>query len=194
MIALIQMIYGLEAETWPTIWRKLRAILKMDPDFANLEYITPHFWTPLGRKVKGEDIIQLDQRKWGYRNQIVRVSSMSPSALFWGVKLSEALIHLRPKVILRALFRRDRYLRPFRRRGLWQAFKVWAVEIAEFYRHTDFAEPGEAAVQFDFQALMLNNKVGSTSVSNKGGGCPITGTAAKRAWDLISTGRMMRKG
>ncbi len=157
IIALIHMMYGLENETPKTIWRKASAMMKIDADFVNMEYITPHFWTRLGRSVESADIIQLDQGKWSYRNQVIRVPSMSPTALFWWVKLTELFIHLRPKVLIRALQGRDRVIGHFRRRGLWRALKVWRAEIAEFYFDTKFAEPAVPAPQ-GFMSLVMNRR------------------------------------
>lgn len=161
IMPLIQMIYGLEDETYRSVIRKYRSIKKIDPDFANLEYITPHFWTSMGRAIDVDNIIQIDQSKWDYRNQIVKVETMSEQALFWSVKITEMLIHLRPKVILRAIFSRKRYRRAFRIRGLTKAFQVWVMEILEFSFRTDFILPGEAKKKSDFVSLALGKKVDS---------------------------------
>ena len=157
IIALIHMMYGLENETPKTVWRKVRSMMKIDADFVNMEYITPHFWTRLGRSVEPADIIQLDQGKWSYRNQVIRVPSMSPTALFWWVKLTELFIHLRPKILFRAWLNQDQVIRHFRRRGLWRAFKVWRAEIAEFYVDTKFAKSAEPAPS-GFLSLVLNKR------------------------------------
>ena len=144
ILPLIHVIYGLENEDLGSLWRKYRFIIKMDPDFANLEYITPHFWTPLGRMARPEQVIQLDQRKWGYRNQVLAVPSMSPITLFLAVKLTELLVHVRPKTIARALFQRRRYVQDFRLKGLWHAFLMWSAEIVDFVRNTSFVKVGDA--------------------------------------------------
>lgn len=183
MVALIQMIYGLEDETPATLWRKLRSIIKIDPDFANLEYITPHFWTSWGRKVRPQDIIQSDQRKWGYRNQIMRVEGLSETALFIAVKLSELVIHVRPKVLWRVVFMSGRYVRRFRFRGLWFAFRVWFMELVEFRRNTVFTRPGDVPRDAAFMELLLNKKADdfSPSVSTPVAAGAKTPTPAGRA-------------
>src|SRR5215510_7708027 len=111
ILSLTNIIYGLEEESWKTIREKFVNLLEMDSDILNACYIMPHFWTSQGRGVKPSDIIQSDLDKWSYRNQVVATPYLKPFELFLGVKLTEALFHLRPKALGRILFSHDKRYR-----------------------------------------------------------------------------------
>ena len=122
-------IFGLEDETFKTLWRRFFRIKKMDPDFLNATYLTPHFWTPVGAKVPIDKIIQPDTSLWGYRNQVVDTQHLTPGQLFVGVKATEFFMHIRPSRIWRAIFPYDKQVGRMGRRGLWRAFVVWMIEV-----------------------------------------------------------------
>ncbi|NJM41090.1 MAG: hypothetical protein HC853_10080 [Anaerolineae bacterium] len=111
---------------------------ELDSDILNACYITPHFWTADGERTNPEDVIQRDQSKWTYRNQVVRTKQLSPTALFAGVKLSEALFHLRPKALWRLVAGGDARVRRILRASLAAGVGVVLAEIAEFLFKTTF--------------------------------------------------------
>jgi anaerobic magnesium-protoporphyrin IX monomethyl ester cyclase len=138
IISLTNIIYGLEEESVDTIARKLRKMAELDSDILNACYITPHFWTADGKRTKPEDVIQHDQSKWTYRNQVVRTRQLSPLALFTGVKLSEALFHLRPKALARLFVGNDARVRRLLRASLMAGVRTVVAEVAEFVFKTTF--------------------------------------------------------
>jgi anaerobic magnesium-protoporphyrin IX monomethyl ester cyclase len=142
IISLTNLIYGLEQESWGTLWAKFRKLLEFDADILNACYITPHFWTSDGKATDPADVIQLDMSKWTYRNQVVVTRSLTPLALFAGVKLTEALFHLRPNALLRLFTSPDARYRKIMRQSVWVGVKVILAEIVEFFWQTHFSPRG----------------------------------------------------
>jgi anaerobic magnesium-protoporphyrin IX monomethyl ester cyclase len=87
-------------------------------------------------------IIQADQRRWTYRNQVIATPRLSPGSLFWSVKLTEALFHLRPKAWGRLFWGGDGKVRQILRASLAAGFRVVLAEIGEFYFSTRFSPQG----------------------------------------------------
>jgi hypothetical protein len=105
-------------------------------------YLTPHFWTAQGKATEPYGVIQLDQDKWSYRNQVLATRNLPPIGLFLGVKLTEVLFHLRPKALKRLFFADDpRYLQ-IMRHSMWVGMKVILAEIVEFFFDTKFSPQG----------------------------------------------------
>jgi anaerobic magnesium-protoporphyrin IX monomethyl ester cyclase len=142
IVSLTNIIYGLEQESWGTIREKFRNLLEFDSDILNAWYITPHFWTSQGRAVKPSDVIQSDLSKWSYRNQIVATPHLKPFELFLGVKLTEALYHLRPQALQRIFFSKDKRYRKIMRSSMWAGIRVVLAEIHEFIFQTKFVHQG----------------------------------------------------
>ena len=142
IISLTNIIYGLEDESLATVRRKLNKICELDPDILNAVYLTPHFWTAAGRDIHPHEIIQLDQRLWTYRNQVIATPYLSPWALFWSVKATEAFFHLRPKALVRLFHGGDWRVRRILRASLLVGVRVVLAEIYEFLFHTTFAQRG----------------------------------------------------
>jgi anaerobic magnesium-protoporphyrin IX monomethyl ester cyclase len=142
IISLTNIIYGLEDESWGTMREKFQGLLELDSDILNAMYLTPHFWTSQGKTVKPSDVVQSDLDKWSYRNQVIATPKLQPFELFLGVKLTEALFHLRPKALKRLFFGTDnRYLK-IMRSSMWVGIKVILAEIVEFLFHTKFVRQG----------------------------------------------------
>jgi anaerobic magnesium-protoporphyrin IX monomethyl ester cyclase len=145
IISLVNIIYGLEDESVATIKTKLKKIHELDPDILNAVYLTPHFWTATGRATNPDDIIQTDQRYSTYRNQVVATPNMSPASLFWSVKITEALFHLRPKAWVRLFWGGDWKVRRILRSSLAVGFRVVLAEIGEFLLTTSVSPQGTLA-------------------------------------------------
>jgi anaerobic magnesium-protoporphyrin IX monomethyl ester cyclase len=142
IISLTNLIYGLEEESWGTIHEKFTGLLELDSDILNAMYLTPHFWTAQGKATEVSDVIQLDQDKWSYRNQVLATRHLAPSGLFLGVKLTEILFHLRPRALRRWLFGKDRRYVQIMRHSMWIGLKVIVAEIFEFIFQTKFSPRG----------------------------------------------------
>ena len=142
ILSLTNIIYGLEQESWRTIREKFQNLLELDSDILNACYIMPHFWTAQGKSVKPSDVIQSDLDKWSYRNQVVATPYLRPFELFLGVKLTEALFHLRPKALRRIFFAEDKHYRQIMRSSMWAGIRVILAEIFEFCFQTKFSPQG----------------------------------------------------
>jgi anaerobic magnesium-protoporphyrin IX monomethyl ester cyclase len=142
ILSLVNIIYGLQQESWTTILRRFRKLLELDADIVNAEYLTPHFWTADGRATRPEEIIQTDLAKWTYRNQVIATPSLSPLALFLGVKLTEALFHLRPRGLWRLVRGMDRVYLGILRQSFVIGIRVFLAEIHEFFWQTKFSKRG----------------------------------------------------
>lgn len=142
IISLTNIIYGLEEESWRTILEKFQNLLELDSDILNAMYLTPHFWTAQGRSTAPERVIQMDQDKWSYRNQVLATRYLKPFELFLGVKLTEILFHLRPKAIKRLLSGKDKRYLQIMRHSMWVGIKVIIAEIFEFFFATRFTPQG----------------------------------------------------
>ena len=142
IISLVNLIYGLEDESAATLALKLRKLLELDPDILNAVYLTPHHWTAAGRATDPRDVIQSDQARWTYRNQVLAAPRLAPWQLLGGVKLTEALFHLRPRALLRLVRGGDRRVRRILRASLAVGVGVVAAEVAEFLFATRFVPRG----------------------------------------------------
>jgi anaerobic magnesium-protoporphyrin IX monomethyl ester cyclase len=144
ILSLTNLIYGLEQESWATLVEKFKGMLALDSDILNAMYLMPHFWTLDGRNTDPGTIIQHDLSKWSYRNQVLAVENLSPAALFTGVKLTEALYHLRPRSLGRLVRSADKRFLQIFRHSIRDGIKVWLAEIHEFLTEVRFAPPGRA--------------------------------------------------
>jgi anaerobic magnesium-protoporphyrin IX monomethyl ester cyclase len=142
IISLTNLIYGLEEESWRSIQEKFNGLLELDSDILNAMYLTPHFWTAQGKATEPDDVIQLDQDKWSYRNQVLATRHLPPVGLFFGVKLTEILFHLRPRAVRRWLFGKDKRYVQIMRHSMWIGLRVVLAEIFEFIFRTKFSPRG----------------------------------------------------
>jgi anaerobic magnesium-protoporphyrin IX monomethyl ester cyclase len=125
-------IVGLEDETWSTFRRALRCLKHYDGDWLNAMYVTPHSWTPFGEQVAGRRLVEMDQRKWDYRHQVLAQKHLAPWQLYAAVKWLEFCFHIRPRRLWSVLRARDRFRRS---QLLWTYLhigRLWLAEIGEF--------------------------------------------------------------
>jgi anaerobic magnesium-protoporphyrin IX monomethyl ester cyclase len=134
VVSLVNVIYGLEEETYSSVFRTYRRLLELDADILNACYITPHFWTQDGKNISTDQIIQPDQQYWTYRNQIIDIPTMSPTKLFFSVKMTELFFHLRPKAILRIFFSQNKRYQKVMKGYMATGIKVIMAEMKEFLR------------------------------------------------------------
>jgi anaerobic magnesium-protoporphyrin IX monomethyl ester cyclase len=142
IISLTNIIYGLEDESWKTLFEKFKGMLELDSDILNAMYLTPHFWTADGKSTDPSTVIQPDLAKWSYRNQVLATPYLRPIELFFGVKLTEGLFHLRPKAILRYLLHKNRRYTQIMRDSILTGIRVILAEIWEFLFETKFVRQG----------------------------------------------------
>jgi anaerobic magnesium-protoporphyrin IX monomethyl ester cyclase len=142
IISLTNIIYGLEEESWKTIFEKFKGLLELDSDILNAMYLTPHFWTAQGKSTQPDRVIQMDQDKWSYRNQVLATRYLKPFELFLGVKLTEIFFHLRPKALKRLFIGNEKRYLQIMRQSMWVGIKVVFAEIFEFLLQTKFSAQG----------------------------------------------------
>ena len=87
--------------------RSLRQLLWYDPDQLMSLYVTPHRWTGYYRIAADRRVIQLDQRKWDYKHQVLETLHMPPWRIFLWVKLIELVLQARPKALWRSFLQPD---------------------------------------------------------------------------------------
>ena len=109
--------------------RALRQLLLYDPDQLMSLYVTPHRWTSYYRTASDRRVIQLDQRKWDYKHQVLKTTHVPPWRVFLWVKAIELILQARPKALWRSLFQPDRAARHgmnwFTRMGRRVFFHEW---------------------------------------------------------------------
>ena len=108
ILSMVGHIVGFEQETWRDYWRALRQLHLYDPDLLNAMYVTPHRWTGFYKENELREVIDADQSRWDYRHQILATRHLRPWQIFTLVKLTEAVVHLRPRALRRAWLTRMR--------------------------------------------------------------------------------------
>ncbi len=114
-------------------FRSLRQLLSYDPDQITALYVTPHRWTGYYRQAAERRVIQLDQRRWDYKHQVLASSRMAPWRVILWVKAIEILVQGRPKALLRSFLNRDRAASHGMRWYARMGRKVWLHEWWNFF-------------------------------------------------------------
>ena len=89
----------------------LRQLLWYDPDQIMTLYVTPHRWTNYYRIAAQRKVIQLDQRLWDYKHQVLATVNMPPWRIFLWVKFIELVLQARPKALWRSYLQPDKAAR-----------------------------------------------------------------------------------
>ena len=134
ILSMVGHIVGFEQETFRDYWRALKQLVLYDPDLLNAMYVTPHRWTGFYKENMQRQLIEPDQARWDYRHQILGTRHLTPAQIFALVKLTEAIIHLRPRALGRILLYANRDQRRAFRWCLLHSSRVWFEEIREFLR------------------------------------------------------------
>ena len=91
--------------------RSLKQLLWYDPDQIMSLYVTPHRWTSYYRLASDRQVIQLDQRLWDYKHQVLKTVNMPPWRIFLWVKFIEIVLQARPKALWRSYLQPDKAAR-----------------------------------------------------------------------------------
>ena len=133
ILSLCSYVVGFEDETMWDYLRAFRQLLIYDPDQIITLFVTPHRWTPFFRDARARKVIQLDRKRWDYKNQVLENRHLPPWVTFLAIKALEVLIQARPKALLRTYLHPDRTARA----GMqWYARigrRVWLHEIRCFF-------------------------------------------------------------
>ena len=100
-ITQVAYVVGFEEERDFDYLRGLHQLLEYDPDQINAMYVTPHRWTPFYRQCAGRRVVEPDQSRWDYRH-LVLATGIPPWRVFLWMKLTEAVLQLRPRALRRA--------------------------------------------------------------------------------------------
>lgn len=138
ILSMATYVVGFGEETTKDFINSLKQLLNYDPDQIQLLYVTPHKWTPYFEEVKDKTIIQLDQRKWDYKHQIL-ATKLKPWQIILYVKLIEVIMQTRPTAVKRLFFYRDKKIRKAMSWYTRIGKRVWIYEWIQFFfsdKHT----------------------------------------------------------
>ncbi|MEX0703073.1 MAG: magnesium-protoporphyrin IX monomethyl ester anaerobic oxidative cyclase [Planctomycetales bacterium] len=124
-------VVGFERETDADHLRGMMQLLLYDPDQINAMYVTPHRWTPFFRESAARRVVEPDRSKWDYRHQVL-ATGVPPWRVFLWVKLTEAVLQLRPRALRRVMSHRDRGIRRALRWCYGVGRRAWLFEVREF--------------------------------------------------------------
>lgn len=132
ILSMATCVAGFEDQTDADFWRGLKQLISYDPDQIQALYVTPHRWTPYFRLAKDRAVIQLDQRKWDYKHQVLAMRRMPPWRVFLWVKFVEVAAQTRPRALLRLIWHPDPKIRHAIRWYYRMGRRVWFHEIVGF--------------------------------------------------------------
>jgi anaerobic magnesium-protoporphyrin IX monomethyl ester cyclase len=135
ILSQVAYVVGFEQETDWDLLRGLQQLLAYDPDQINAMYVTPHRWTPFYRESVGRRVIEPDKSRCDYRHQVL-ATGIPPWRVFFWVKLTEAVLQLRPRALWRVLAHRDPDIRRALRWCYGVGRRAWSFEVREFVRRT----------------------------------------------------------
>jgi anaerobic magnesium-protoporphyrin IX monomethyl ester cyclase len=134
ILSMATWVVGFEEETPRDYRRSLKQLLSYDPDQIQIMYVTPHRWTPFFREAQNRKVIQLDQKKWDYKHQVLATQHMSPIRVLIWVKFIEIAMQLRPKSLLRLFRHPDIPIRDCIKWYYRVGRRVWFHEIRSWFR------------------------------------------------------------
>ena len=132
ILSMATYVVGFGEEKTRDFYNSLKQLLYYDPDQIQLVYVTPHKWTPYFEEIKDQRIIQLDQRLWDYKHQILAIENLQPWQIILYVKLIEIIVQMRPKALKRLFFHKDARLREAMRWYTNIGRRVWFHELFQF--------------------------------------------------------------
>ena len=174
ILSLCSYVVGFEEERDLDYWRAFRQLLAYDPDQIITLFVTPHRWTPFFREAKDRAVIQLDQRRWDYKHQVLASRHVPAWRTFLWIKIIEVLVQARPKALYRTYLNPD----PVARRGMrWYARigrRVWLHEIYCFLFRDQRIENGPTLAEYWGAADMAEE-----ALSRENGARPLASQSAK---------------
>jgi anaerobic magnesium-protoporphyrin IX monomethyl ester cyclase len=156
IISMATYVIGFHEESDKDYWNSFKHLVRYDPDQIQLLYVVPHRWTPFYDTVKERIVLQPDTKRWDYKHQVLSVTKVPAWRVFLWFKILEALLQLRPKVLFRLIFHRDRDYRYAMRWYTRIGRRVWLHEIHEFLFHTKLLKNGPLLK--DFMGLSLSKR------------------------------------
>jgi anaerobic magnesium-protoporphyrin IX monomethyl ester cyclase len=148
ILSMATWIVGFEEETEQDLLRGLRQLLSYDPDQIQALYVTPHRWTPYFRVASDRRVVQIDQRRWDYKHQVLATRYMAPWRLIFWVKFIELVVQSRPRALWRLVTHRDPKIRHAIRWYYQMGRRVWFHEIWNFLFRDRRERDGPTLAQF----------------------------------------------
>jgi anaerobic magnesium-protoporphyrin IX monomethyl ester cyclase len=135
ILSQVAYVTGFREETDSDYLLGLRRLLSYDPDQINAMYATPHRWTRFYRENADRRIVETDPSRWDYRHQVL-AARIPPWRVFLWMKLTEAIVQLRPRALWRVLAHRDPQIRKALRWCYEVGCRAWFHEVRSFlFRH-----------------------------------------------------------
>ncbi len=129
IISMAAWVSGFAQETDRDYWRTLRQMVSYDPDQVQGLYATPHRWTAFAQQEARRRVIQTDLSRWDYKHQVLESPHVPNWRVLMWMKLTEAVMQLRPKSLWRLWAHPDRGFRAAMRWYYAIGRKVWPYEI-----------------------------------------------------------------
>ncbi len=148
IISLATWAVGFEEEQDRDYWAAFRTLLSYDPDQIMSIYATPHRWTSFFQSVQDRQVIQLDQRLWDYKHQVLKTESMPAWRVYLWIKLIEVSLQIRPKALWRCLLHRDPQVRKGMQWYTRMGRRVWFRELYDFMFSDNRVRVGPTLKQF----------------------------------------------
>ncbi len=148
ILSLATWVADFEEVTDSDFFRSLRQLLSYDPDQLTALFVTPHRWTGYFRLEADRRVIQLDQRKWDYKHQVLATRNMPPWRIILWVKFIEIALQGRPKAMWRSYFHPDRAVRHGMRWYTRMGRRVWIHEWLGFFFRDRRVNDGPTLQQF----------------------------------------------
>ena len=161
ILSMATYVVGFEEETDADYWHGLKQLLSYDPDQIQMLYITPHRWTPYFRMAAERSVVQVDQRRWDYKHQVLATQHMPPWRVLLWVKFIEAVMQLRPRSLKRLLAHHDLSIRDAIRWYYRIGRKVWPYEIWNFFFRDRYEKRGPTLAEFWHPACRDDGIVGN---------------------------------
>lgn len=131
ILSQVAYVVGFEEETDQDYFQGLQQLIYYDPDLINLMYVTPHHWTSFYQENATRRVLELDQRRWDYRHQVLAAGIPAWRVFLW-VKVIELVMQLRPRALKRLLAHQDRQIRRVLRWNYRVGLQAWTFEIRGF--------------------------------------------------------------
>lgn len=157
ILSIVNVVFGIRNETWKSLLEIFQNLRQVSPNYFNALHFTPLSWTPEGRTVNPEHIIQQDQKKWDFRTPVVHPINFSPKTFAILIKLIEALFYLRPSWLFSALFQKDPEVRKIMFNSSLRLLRVYLDEWKRIFQ-VSFVKRGALALEKkQFGILMPGN-------------------------------------
>jgi len=133
ILSMATWVAGFDDQTDRDFWQGLRQLIDYDPDQVQLLYVTPHRWTPYYRLAEDREVIQPDLRRWDYKHQVLAMKRMPAWRVLMWVKFMEVTCQVRPRALMRLIWRPDAKIRHATRWYYRMGRRVWFHEIISFF-------------------------------------------------------------